>query len=110
MRYENEMRENWTFYGYEFTKCRFLNEEKCKASASENSSPGLHDREAFELGVRITLISVIDNRFSVLSRTQQERMLAESVILEPDATLAPTSHNRSIIEDISTVFPSSRLL
>lgn len=57
-RYESEKRADWTFSGYTFTKCSFLNEEKCKISASEDAAFGLYDREAFELGVRITLISV----------------------------------------------------
>ncbi|VBB26729.1 unnamed protein product [Acanthocheilonema viteae] len=113
-RYEDMKCANFTFNGHTFTKCKFINEEKCKSTASENICCGFHDRDAFELGLRVTLISVVDNRLSLLSRNSylpQEEILAASVILEPNATLLPPADsNKSIVEDVSTIFSASRIL
>uniref|UniRef100_A0A1I7VSQ0 ASH domain-containing protein n=1 Tax=Loa loa TaxID=7209 RepID=A0A1I7VSQ0_LOALO len=112
-RYEDMKCANFTFNGFTFTKCKFINEEKCKSTASEDACYGFYDRDAFELGLRVTLISVVDNRLSLLSRNSylsQRDMLAESVILEPNAALSPTDGNKSIVEDVSTIFTASRVL
>ncbi|CAG9535463.1 unnamed protein product [Cercopithifilaria johnstoni] len=113
-RYEDMKCANFTFNGHTFTKCKFINEEKCKFTASDDICYGFYDRDAFELGLRVTLISVVDNRFSLLSRNSyfpQNDTLIESVILEPNATLSPpVGSNRSIVEDVSTTFSASRIL
>uniref|UniRef100_A0A0R3RW51 ASH domain-containing protein n=1 Tax=Elaeophora elaphi TaxID=1147741 RepID=A0A0R3RW51_9BILA len=113
-KYEDMQRADFIFNGHTFTKCEFMNEEKCKSTVSENICCGFYDRNAFELGLRVTLISVVDNRLSILSRNSyfaQEEMLAGSVILEPNATLSSlASSNKSIVEDISSIFSASRVL
>uniref|UniRef100_A0A915Q0Y9 MSP domain-containing protein n=1 Tax=Setaria digitata TaxID=48799 RepID=A0A915Q0Y9_9BILA len=112
-RYEKEKCADFTFNGHTFTKCKFKNERKCKSTASEDACYGPYDRDAFELGLRVTLISVVDNRLSLISRNSclsQQQILTESIILEPNVTLAAEACNRSIVEDVSTVFTASRLL
>ncbi|VDO50347.1 unnamed protein product [Onchocerca flexuosa] len=111
-RFENEKCANFTFNGYTFTKCKFLNEEQCKSTASEDACYGFFDRDAFELGLRVTLISVVDNRLGIITRNSylpQEKMLTESVILEPNATMSPTA-NKSVVEDVSMISTASRFL
>ncbi|VDK79848.1 unnamed protein product [Litomosoides sigmodontis] len=113
-RYEDMKCATFTFNGHTFTKCKFINEEKCKSTASDDICYGFYDRDAFELGLRVTLISVVDNRLSLLSRNSflpQDEMLAESVILEPNATLSPPEDsNKSVVEDVSTIFSANRIL
>ncbi|KAM3716825.1 Spindle-defective protein [Dirofilaria immitis] len=112
-RYENKKCANFTFNGHTFTKCKFINEEECKSTASEDACYGCYDRDAFELGLRVTLISVVDNRLSLLSRNSylpQEEVPAESVILEPNAAMSPAGANKSVVEDVSTILTASRFL
>lgn len=112
-RYENMKCANFAFNGLTFTKCKFINEKECKSTASEDAFYGPYDRDAFELGLRITLISVVDNRLSLLSRNSclpHGEIHAESVILEPNAALSPTAGNKSVVEDVSTIFTASRVL
>ncbi|VDN05657.1 unnamed protein product [Thelazia callipaeda] len=112
-KFENEICANFTFNGLTFTKCKFMNEQKCKYTASENTSCGFYDRDAFELGLRITLISVVDNRLSLMSRNTQllqSRTPVESIVLEPNATMSVAYHNRSVVEDISTIFTASHIM
>uniref|UniRef100_A0A1I8EDS2 Cep192/Spd-2-like domain-containing protein n=1 Tax=Wuchereria bancrofti TaxID=6293 RepID=A0A1I8EDS2_WUCBA len=112
-RYENMKCANFAFNGLTFTKCKFINEKECKSTASEDAFYGPYDRDAFELGLRITLISVVDNRLSLLSRNSclpHKEMYTESVILEPNAALSPRDGNKSVVEDVSTIFTASRVL
>uniref|UniRef100_A0A0N5AGY1 MSP domain-containing protein n=1 Tax=Syphacia muris TaxID=451379 RepID=A0A0N5AGY1_9BILA len=86
-----------------FTNRKAYNEEASKKTSAEKSMVGDFDLETFESGLRIISISIVDNRFLMSAGRLSEHPISESVMLNPDETLASTFSNITVCQDVSTL-------